>query len=258
MRRIVGFAGFVLMLLCLCGCVSNEELYEVDISADELEARKDKAMDPDGRYARAESCIVRQRITSENFFGIPQESMVELKFQNPDKFSLTSFSENMPVSALISDGTSAWKVDYKRRQVLPLNQRDLEISRGLARLANPLSRLHEVFEDIKVEGCRIDDEEFYKLTCIAPNNGIPIYIYIDRDDYLIKRIRIGNISDSRVVRYSMYEGVWIADETEEEKLSDGSISRSKIMFYKLDAPFEESEFKPPIFNTGVQDSEETN
>ena len=254
MGRWIGFAGLAALLLaCVAGCVS-EEIYESDISVETLEQRKDKAMDPEGRYAQAKSCIIRQRITALDFWGAPEETMVELKFQNPDKFRLTSYSENSPVSALISDGNSAWQVDYKKRRIMPQKREDLELSRDLARLADPHGRLKEVFEEVKIDGCRIGDEDYYKLSCSAPRFGVTVYIYVDRSDYLIKRIRIGDYTDSKVVAYTLYEGVKIADEMEVEKISDGSISRSKVIFYKLDVPLDPSDFWPPIFNEGVGDA----
>ena len=119
--------------------------------------------------------------------------------------------------------------------------------RTLTLIANPGSRLSKVFDDIKITGCRVGDEDFYKLVCTVDdsNPNLPsLDIYIDKDDFLIKGYRVGK-SSSKIIRYGLHEGVRIPVEI--ETVANGRKNRVSVVDYKLDVPIPLTDFYPPVF-----------
>ncbi len=113
-------AAFVSFLSA--GCAGNAEFVPATISLDELETRQKEASDPLGRYASAKSSVLRQEIEIKNEWPDPPSvQMVEVKYQAPDKFRLTTFEENQPVSAVIINGAQGWVAQYADRSVTPLD-----------------------------------------------------------------------------------------------------------------------------------------
>ena len=253
------FAGAALLAAVLFnGCATaTEELFETDLPLAELEQRMRQAMDPDGRYARAKTTISRQVVTTEYWLDEPKVEMVEVKFEQPSNFRWVTFEDNAPRFGIITNGDKDWMIDYSSRRVLTVDpeKRDLiERLRTLTRIADPGSRLSEIFPDIKVQLCRTGDGEFYKLTCRKSPESDSFNLYVGRDDYLIRRFNgtftVGSSRrkldyDARMIRYGMYEGVRIPSET--EIISNGERQKSKIIFYQLDAKIDPSEFRPPVF-----------
>ena len=124
--------------------------------------------------------------------------------------------------------------------------------RVLTEIARPGSRIDQIFSDISIQRCRIGDREYYKLRCSNPGMN-PLEIYIDHDNYLTERIKgkistgaISSISyDSRLLGYSLYEGVRMPEET--VSTSNGEAQRSRVIDYKLNVPIDPAEFRPPVF-----------
>jgi outer membrane lipoprotein-sorting protein len=244
---------FAAVLLVTAGCSSfQEEIFSSDISMDELEKRMQQAMDPNGRFIRAGSYIMRQQITTDrSWMEMPDVQMVEIKFRAPDQFKLTTYTDNEPEHAIIANGSEGWFVDMKRKKVIRLEKNKLEGVLTLARLTNPGIRLKNVFSKVSLDRSRIGDEVFYRLTC-SRGKAAPIYLYVGSRDFFSKRLRMatdGSSSridyDSRMLNYSMHEGVMIPDEA---IVQQGSIEqKSKVIYYKLDVSLEDKEFLPPLF-----------
>lgn len=243
-----------MLMLAAAGCTApfEETVSPADITVEQLESRMKQAMDPNGRFANAQTYIMRQQITTERgWMEPPQIQMVEVKFRRPDKFRLTTFTDNEPESAIIASGNRGWLVDLKRRKTVALDSRMLPRVLAMVRLTNPGNNLKNVFDKVVLDRSRIDDEDFYRFTCSNGSNR-PMHIYVGSNDFLNKRLRmkldIGNTTldyDSRMLCYSMYEGVMIPDES--VVVQGGTEQRSKVIYYKLDANIEDSEFQPPLF-----------
>ena len=221
-----------------------------NISLDELQSRKDIATDPEGRFARSQSYILRQEISEEGIFGSPEKKIAELKYKHPNKIKSTFFIEGEPQTGYIINGDSAWTVDYKSRKVFPIPPQHMEQLKTLTRLNTPSSKIKDVFSNVKIESCSTAEGDYYKLTC--SNNEKNIFeIYIDANTYLTHRLRTtfhlprGTVRGDTVMKsYSLYEGVRIADESVSE--SDDSSQKQKVIDYKLDIPLTDEEFKPPV------------
>jgi|GEM_PF-1429538 len=246
-----GFAGLLLGAAMLgggCNSFFSEDLYPVSTPIGEIETGMRKALDPDGRYASAKSYVQRQvsreiRWLEEN----AEETLTDVKFVSPDKLLMINQIDNEPQSGVIINGDRGWVIDYPGKRATPLAEDRMRLVKTLTLVANPGSRLSQVFEDIKIDGCRIDGKEYYKLSCKIDedNPGIPtLDIYVDKSDYLIRMYRIGD-TVSKVVRYGLHEGVMIPVEIVTD--SDGRKTRVTVVEYKLDVKIPDDEFYPPVF-----------
>lgn len=243
-------------IFVLAGCAGiNEELYPADITLSKLEAKIEKATDPEGHYARSNTSVMRQEISDSNdnsLFGSRNMRMVEVKTMKPDFFRLTTYEENEPVMALISNGRSCWIADYKKRKVKTLSDREFKRMRILSEIARPGSKLHEIFKNISIQRSIIGEDEYYKLTCSNPGDN-PLHIYISRNTFLTTRIT-GAIKtagltdlqyDSSLTGHSLHNGVRIPEET--ISTLGGETQQSRIIYYRLNESVDPSEFRPPVF-----------
>jgi len=251
------------LLSCVCaaavvlltGCAGiNEELFPADITLPKLEAAIARTTDPEGHYARSTTSIMRQEISdgTSDLFGVKKMRMVEVKTMKPDFFRLTTYEDNEPVLALISNGRSCWVADYKKRRVKTLSDREFEKMRVLSEIARPGSKLHEIFKNIRIERSIIDENEYYKLTCSNPGDN-PLEIYIDRKTFLTTRIR-GAIKtagltdlkyDSTLTGHSLHNGVRIPEETTSSL--GGEEQTSRVIYYRLNENIDPADFRPPVF-----------
>ena len=237
-------------LLMLCGCSSlpDETLSPSDLKIEELERRMAKATDPDGHYAKAQSFVMRQELTTKRFLDTPIVQMVETKFLRPDFFKITTYDDNKPSLAIISNGTSSWVADYSAEKIRVLDADAMRQIKRLGEITRPGSKLSQIFADIKVEKCRIGDEHYYKVICPG-EKGFDLNIYVDADTYQTERITItqdGKITyDSSLRGYGLYEGVRIPEET---AVTAGGVEKtSHVIYYKLNPVIDPAEFRPPVF-----------
>ena len=245
------FAYFPLAaLLMLCGCSSLpvETLSPSDLTIAELEERMAKATDPEGHYAKAQSFVMRQELTTKRFLDSPIVQMVETKFMRPECIKITTYDDNKPSIAIISNGSSSWVADYNSQKIRVLDADALRQIKRLAEITRPGSRLSQIFKNIKVEKCRIGDEMYYKLNCPG-EKGIDLNIYVDADTCQTERITFvkdGKVTyDSSLKGYGLYEGVRIPEET--AVITDGVEKTSHVIYYKLNPVIDPAEFRPPVF-----------
>ena len=133
-----------------------------------------------------------------------------------------------------------------------LTPEQLDQLKILSGISNPDNSLTRALRDIRICLCRIGEQEFYKITGQSRNSDNPVAIYIDKKDFLIRRIKavfqIGSQSiryDSTIRRYSLYEGVMIPAET--TVIQNGQEQTTRVIYYKLDAIIPASDFRPPVF-----------
>lgn len=244
----------LLCTLLLTGCATEfqEEISKSDITLDQLESRMRQAMDPAGRFAGAKTYVMRQQITTEQgWMDPPLVQMVEIKFRRPDQFKLTTYTDNEPETAIIANGKSGWMADLKRKKSVSLDGRALRRVLALVRLTDPGNRFEDVFSKVTIDKSVVDGQVFYRLSC-SGEEGDPVCIYISAKDYLNKRMRMkfdvnGSTLDydSQMLAYSMYEGVMIPDESVVRQ--GGTEQRTKVIYYKLDVPLDDAEFRPPLY-----------
>ena len=241
------------VLFCIYGCASVDEIVgESDLSVEEIEAKKSIAIDPDGRYASSTTSVMRQEVRTKMGWLDPDKvQMVEAKYEAPGNFKIITYEENAPVYAIIINQNQAWSADYSSQSVVSIPQSWLNRVKILEKMSDPRTKLKDVFAEVRAEKVLLDDETFYKLICINPDEA-ELSIYIDARDFLPRRITgFFNVNgskhhyDSRIEHYGMYEGVRIPDES--IIIQNGLEQTSKVIYYKLDVIIPQSEFRPPVF-----------
>jgi outer membrane lipoprotein-sorting protein len=236
--------------LVLCGCASlpDEELSPADITLAELEEKMSQATDPEGRFAQAKSFVMKQVVETKRFLDQPLVQMVETKFMRPDFFKITTYEDNQPVLSIISNGESSWVVDYNSQKVRTLDAEQLRQVKRFSDVTKPGSRLSAIFKDIRIQKCRIGDEEYYKVECPG-DDGSMLNVYVDADTYQTSRISISakgeSTYDSSLKGYGLYEGVRIPEET---SVRTGGVEKtSRVIYCKLNSVIDPAEFRPRTF-----------
>lgn len=250
MRTWIGYVTAA-FLLTLCGCstLPEEELSPAtDITIEELEKRMAQATDPEGRYAQSRSFVMKQVVETKRFLDQPLVQMVETKFMRPAFFKITTYDDNRPTVAVISNGENTWFADYNAGKVKVLDAVALRKVKRLNDITKPGSKLSEVFKDIRIFKCRIGDEDFYKIECPG-EDGEGLNVYVDADSCQITRISVSEngkvIYDSSLKEYGLYEGVRIPEET---AIRSGGVEQTtRVIYYKLNPVIDISEFRPPVF-----------
>ena len=251
MKNCIGtFATALLALFVCCGCsmLNDEELSPADITLEELEKRMAEATDPHGRYAEAQTFVMKQVVETKSFFGGSSELMVETKIMRPNFFKITTYNDNQPQRAIISNGECSWVVDYVAKKVKQLDANELRQTKKFSDITSPGGKLSAVFGNATVHNCKIGDDLYYKVVCPGEKNTV-LNAYVGVDSCQIERITIvtdGEVTyDSSLKGYGLYEGVRIPEETVVE--SGGVKKVFKVIYCKLNPPLEPSEFRPQAF-----------
>ncbi len=237
------------------GCISAEVLTPSDISVEELEKNIQLAMDPQNRYASAKNTVCRQEVTTERWMEDPLVQMVEVKFAKPDLFRWVTYDDNKPVIGIITNGKQCWYADYKEKSVSPVGEDDMKAMqriRSVAQIADPGSRLKDIFPIIRIYLCKNELGEFYKLECQRDEASDVFNIYVNKKDFRINRISgvfaIGEGSldyDARILRYRLYEGFFIPAEM--EIFQNGEKQTSRVITYRINTEIDPADFRPPVF-----------
>ena len=151
---------FSALLALLAGCATAEPEIEspADITVSELETKMRTAMDPDGRYAKAKTFIQRQIVSTERFLDDPEEQVVEVKFERPANFRLTTLDDNVPVSGLIVNGNNGWMVDYSGERIVELTPEQLDQLKILSGISNPDNSLtRALYKALQSSGMQVSN-----------------------------------------------------------------------------------------------------
>jgi len=221
------------------------------LTLEQLEERMNKAMDPQGNYAKSKTCVIRQEVEIPQFLDEPQLFMVETKLKRPDVFRITTYENNKPIRVICSDGKYGWIADYKERKLSMLDGERLKQMLILSRFSNPGGGYKDIFKKVDVAKCRNEEGDFYLITAVG-EKGSTFKIYVDANEFFIRRI-LGDLKmgagtldyDSRIVNYNRREGVMVPQMT--ELTQSGQKQSTKVIFYQLDTVFPETEFLPPVF-----------
>lgn len=251
------YAIFSAVLILLCGCVSDETLTVADITIGELESKMEQAMDPDGAFRKANSYVQREMLKVEGLFA-DSIYQIDLKYKKPHFFKLTTLEKNEPVSAVIFNAGSAWKVDYVGKHVHEITGSDLVRINVLHKLTTPTEKYSKLFDNITVYNCTIKDDntQYYKIVCNPQNKENTISIYVNAEDFLPRRINadLSLVIESKKVEFE-YDSFIDAYETMDNvvipqkstAVSSGIESTTTVFDYKLNVDIPDSEFLPPVF-----------
>ena len=235
-------------LMSGCSMFSAVDERPADITLEELEIKKQQAMDPQDRFKEAQSFVQREVLTISKWFFSAQ-CTVETKFKKPDRFRLTTYMEGRPLVTIIYNAGKAWQVNYQENKVEAISGSDLEQLRVVFDLNRPDSTYQSTFQSVDLTECEIDDHEYYHLHCVSGVEGMPpIDFYISKKSFMTKRLVIEGVSDSLIERYALEDDVIIPQEILGEQ--DGVTTRSKVVYYKLNAIINDNEFLPPTLKSG--------
>lgn len=250
-------AVFFSAVILLCGCVSDETLTVADISIGELESKMEQAMDPEGAFRKADSYVQREMLKVEGLF-VDSIYQIDLKYKKPHFFKLTTLEKNEPVSAVIFNAGSAWKVDYVEKHVHEITGADLVRINVLHRLTTPTEKYSKLFKNIAVYNCTVKDdpEQYYKIVCNPQDKENTISIYVNAEDFLPRRInadlsliieskKVDFEYDSFIETYETMDNVVIPQKS--SAVSSGITSTTTVFDYKLNVDIPDSEFLPPVF-----------
>ena len=241
----------VLLAAMLTGCGAVER--PSDITLDELEAKMARAMDPAGDYRKASAYFQRQNIEEEGLFSTNYQ-LVELKFQRPDKFKFSYFEKNMPLTELLSIGSRAWLINYKKYTVTPITGTDLDKVKVMLALGHPDTDYDKLFSKVDIFLTRLENKECYKLLCQPTvENSNPIVIYVDKETFLPVRMELviktadGEVEAiSRIEKYQEFGKVKVPALTRVEEGWKEYLTR--VVGYQLNAHFKKDEFELPDFD----------
>ncbi|MDD3154739.1 MAG: hypothetical protein PHS41_07720 [Victivallaceae bacterium] len=221
------------------------------ITLTQLQKKIREASDPDGRLEKATSYLQTQEIIEPGFWG-DRHSMIEVRFKEPDKLKITSFSENIPQYAVLVNGGAAWRIDYERRKVVPLSGEVLETLEMLARLDRPDTSYESILDGIKLSLCRIDGALYYRVKGRGKGPGKrSMEIFINQSSNLVRRVVLrqkGMTSTSDIRRYGLYDAVMVPEVTVVTVVTDPAGEHTnRLLSYRLNVEFSDDEFLPPVF-----------
>ena len=227
------------------GCMSDGD--PANISLPILQIKMRNAMDPDGRYRKAKSFVLKQMLmVDEGFWGGEKGYIVETKFKRPDKMLVIIKEDNVPINSIVFNGTSAWMVDYKKKKRTSIKGEQLEKMKILFALGRPGSTYEEIFKEVKLFQTDIGGQSYYKIKCISKfEDQEPLIIYVGEHNFLTKRIDVPPRVESVIDRYGLHDGVIIPEQISE--LVDGAEKNYKLILYKLNVDIDDKEFYPPTF-----------
>ena len=241
--------------MLLTGCVSEQPS---DISLDELETKVALAMDPAGDYRKASAYYQRQNIIEKGFWS-DKHQLVEVRFQRPDKFKLSYYEKNTPVTEILSTGGRAWMINHKEGKITEITGDNLARFNVMLSLGHPDTDYDKLFAKVDMVIVREDEKDYYKLTC-HPRlaNANPIVIYIDKNEYLPRRMELkikhpdGDIeSVSHITEYQKFGNIILPAFTE---VFEGTREyTTRVVGYQLNAPFAPEEFQKPNFDPVVME-----
>lgn len=245
----------VVVMLILTGCVSGsaDTLIPSDITLQELEKKMNEATDPKGLFASSKSYIMRQEICEKHFLEDDEISMVEVKFEKPGKFAITTYEDNQPVTVICTNGKRAWMVECKDRREIPLSKEGIRRVEMLSSLGRPGSGGYSaVFPKVELHKCTNEDGVFYRVTCYGEFQKEPMYFYIGVRDFLLRmvkmKVRVNADTaydyENRIFDYEMRDGVLIPMKTKIRQ--NGAVQESKVIYYKLNPKIPARDFLPPV------------
>lgn len=239
--------------LFFAGCAPKYVLSNSDLTVKELEQKMSRALDPKGRFAKAQRFIQRFEVkTSTGWLEPPTEEFVEVKFAAPGNFKVTTSDDKGVHYGYIFNETGGYMIDYRKKSARPLQPQTFAHLRTMREIADPVMDLSTVFKFIDIKRGSDGENQFYILNCKTTPDSNPLEFVISADTCrlhsLSGKIKIGSAVldySSRVVNYSLVEGMRVAELT--ESVTNGIKTQSKLIYFKLDPYFAPDEFKIPVF-----------
>ena len=255
--QITTVAAAAFTLLLAAGCAVNE--MPADITLDELEEKMARAMDPNQTYRNAQAYFQRQNIEEEELFGVKHQ-LVEVRFQRPDKFKLSYYKKHNAATEIVSANGRAWLVNHEKGVTSEITGTALAKVKIMLALGHPDTDYDKLFKRVDMSLVELeDDRQYYKLVChVDLAKSHPIIIYIDRTDYLPKRMIVtvntpdGEVhSESFIEQYQKFNDITVPALT---RVKEGTREyTTRVVGYQLNSPFDDGTFQVPEFDPVLQE-----
>ena len=240
-------------LFLLAGCAADMTFFDSDLTVSELEKKMAQAQDPRKRFASAKRFIQRFEVkTFTGYLEPPKEEFVEVRFAVPGNFKITTSDEKGLHYGYIFNDDGGYMIDYRKKNVKPLDKELLSYLRTMREIADPVMELGSVFNHIEIKKGRSEEKTFYRLRCRKSPDATPFDLFISARDYRLRsltgKIKVGSSVlnySSTVVNYALNEGMMVAALTKSN--TNGIKTESKLLHFKLDPYFAPDEFKIPVF-----------
>ena len=113
-------------------------------------------------------------------------------------------------------------------------------------ISSPKTLLCDVFDDMKIERVKINDEDLLKIICHPKKEDLPqITFFVAEGNYLQRRMLTtnenGDAYSAEIIKYSLIENVFIPAET--KVLTGGIEQRIILEDFRLNTDIPDSEFE---------------
>jgi hypothetical protein len=241
-RQIIGWLPVLLVILAAAVFAADPERMTVERLLD----LQNRAVDAKGVLRKATSFMMKQRLEVIGTSGIRGE--VVQTFKSPGRWKSVTYLNDKLFSTKIFNGSEGWTLPVTGG-IVPTTGPELELQKIIVAMSNPAKNMVDIFRKIDLDEAVVDGESYYRLTCHPESATLdPIILYIDKDDFLNKRLEMQMWNDGRKIAYSARNlkyadigGVKVVEVTEATVL--GIVQRFTLEDYRLDVDVADSEFE---------------
>ena len=250
------FAGQLLVacaMLLLTGCSTliSPTPIPTTVTVEDVEAKINAAMDPEGEYRNATSYYQRLVMSMPGPLWGKVDLMVDIRFEKPNRFRYDYYLDNKLVSSMIYVADTAFVIDHTKPRIMEMDEDYSHKIFALLQLGCPAATYSASFAKVDVHECVIDGEEYYWLRCFfeADNPGFFYDVFVDKAENYVRRVqmrtpKLGEFS-AVVRKFSKFGSVTIPDEY--SAFLDRTEIVCDVINYKLNAYIPPEIFDLPDF-----------
>jgi len=232
-----------LLFLAFMASLMIINLKAEDFDTREISIKIKNASDPNSVFQNAKTYIIKQKI--EITGGKKGEFEVEIKFKSPDMLKTSYFFRDKLMNAIVIKGDKIWKISGIDNIAHEITGTEKERIQLFHDVSSPKSLLCDVFDEIKIERVKINDEDLLKIVCHPKKENLPqITFFVAEGNYLQRRMLTTNENgdpySAEIIKYSLIENVFIPAET--RVLTGGIEQKITLESFQLNTEIPDSEF----------------
>lgn len=228
----------LLLVLSICGIRAD------NFDPREISLKIKNATDPNAVFQNAKSYLIKQKIEVSG--GKKGTFETEIKFKVPDMLKTSYYFKGNLMNSILMKGDKIWKIsgiDKKPEEVTGI---ELERFKLFHDVSSPKKLLCDIFDDIKIEKVKINDENLYKIFCSPRDKNLPqITFFVGEGDFLQRRMLTTNEKgeqfSAEIIKYSLIENIFIPAET--KVLSGGIEQRILLEQFTVNLDLQDQEFE---------------
>ncbi|HPO90678.1 MAG TPA: hypothetical protein P5270_06420 [Victivallales bacterium] len=215
-----------------------------DFNCREISIKIKNASDPNSVFQSAKTYIIKQKI--EVTGGKKGVFEAEIKYKSPDMLKTSYFFRDKLMNSIIIKGDKIWKIsgiDNAAHEITGIEKERIKLFHDIS---SPKTLLCDVFDDMKIERVKINDEDLLKIICHPKKEDLPqITFFVAEGNYLQRRMLTtnenGDAYSAEIIKYSLIENVFIPAET--KVLTGGIEQRIILEDFRLNTDIPDSEFE---------------